>query len=149
MDTTDNTHKEENKMKSFKQLLTESHADVDKLTDLQMVRLALQEEIKAINLYEQMSQRANDPRVVKLLESLTHEEKVHSVECEELIEMIDPGYEDAEEEGEEESEDMFGDEDEEEDDEEMEEEEDAEEEEEDDEYEDDEDGMEIGFRRSY
>ena len=136
-------------MKSFKQLLTESHADVDKLTDLQMVRLALQEEIKAINLYEQMSQRANDPRVVKLLESLTHEEKVHSVECEELIEMIDPGYEDAEEEGEEESEDMFGDEDEEEDDEEMEEEEDAEEEEEDDEYEDDEDGMEIGFRRSY
>lgn len=142
-------------MKSFRQLLNESHADVDKLTDLQMVRLALQEEIKAINLYEQMSQRANDPRVVKLLESLTHEEKVHSVECEELIEMIDPGYEDAEEEGEEESEEMFGDEDEEEDDDdEMEEDEEQDEEEEDyeemdDEYEDEEDGMEIGFRRSY
>lgn len=97
-------------MKTFKSL-TESHGDVKELSDLQMLRKALTEELKAINLYEQMATSAKDSRVVTLLTDLAHEEKVHSVELEELIERIDPGYEDAEEQGEEEIEAMFGKED--------------------------------------
>ena len=97
-------------MKTFK-TLTESHIDIDKMSDVQMLRKALVDELKTINLYEQMASAAQDSRVVTLLMDLAHEEKVHSVELEELIERIDPGYEQAEEEGEKEIEDLFGKED--------------------------------------
>lgn len=105
-------------MKTFKGLITinepvtepvidESH-HVNGMSDLQMLRKALTEELKAINLYERMATEAKDQRVVTLLLDLAHEEKIHGVEIEELIERMDPDYEDAEEKGEEEIEDMFG-----------------------------------------
>jgi len=95
-------------MKKFKEVINEDHVDVKDMSDVQLCRKGMVEEIKAINLYEQMAAQATDARVRELLLDIAEEEKVHMVEFEELMERLDPSWEEVEEEGEQESEDMFG-----------------------------------------
>lgn len=102
-------------MKTFKTLtnnltkdLQESHVKLDEMSDTMLLREGMKEELNAIVLYERMAQQANDSRVKQLFLDVAHEEKVHAEEFEELLERLDPDYEDAEDQAEEEIEDMFG-----------------------------------------
>lgn len=102
-------------MKTFKTLvetqLTESHDKVEGLTETQLLRKAITEELDAVVLYERMAEQTINPDLRKLFLDVAHEEKVHAEEFEELLERLDPDYEDAEEQAEEEIEDLIGDED--------------------------------------
>lgn len=67
--------------------------------DMQILRLSIIAELDASNLYEKLAQLAQDKRLIKVLLDISREEKVHVGEFEELLEMIDPEYEEAEKEG--------------------------------------------------
>lgn len=90
----------------FKEFLNE--ADILKYpqTDEEILRASMYEELRAVNLYQQLARQAKDPRVRKVLLDIAHEEKVHIGEFEELLEKVDPAYDKAEDEAEEELEDM-------------------------------------------
>jgi len=70
--------------------------------DMQILRLGIIAEMDASNLYEKMALLASDKQLKKVLIDVSREEKVHFGEFEELLERIDPEFDEAEEEGEEE-----------------------------------------------
>ena len=67
--------------------------------DMQILRLGIIAEMDASNLYEKLASLTKDKRVKKIMLDISREEKVHVGEFEELLEMIDPEFEKAEEEG--------------------------------------------------
>jgi len=96
-------------MKTFKRIarelrkVNEDHGvPFDKMNDMQLMRKGMEEELKAINLYEKMADQATDPAVRKLLLDITYEEKVHSEEFEKMLNMLDKDAEDVEDQAEEE-----------------------------------------------
>lgn len=81
--------------------LNENLSDTTNFTnDLQILRFAIQAELDAINLYEQLAEKAFDPVIKDILLDVAYEEKVHVEEFEELLEELDEEMEDAEEEAE-------------------------------------------------
>ncbi len=76
--------------------------------DAKMIRKSIMEELQAVNDYTERAHKAENPAVKELFLSIAYEEKVHIGEFEEMLEMIDPEHEDAEEEGEDEVEDIVG-----------------------------------------
>jgi len=70
--------------------------------DMQILRLGIIAEMDASNLYEKMALLASDKQLKKVLLDVSREEKVHFGEFEELLERIDPEFDEAEEEGEDE-----------------------------------------------
>jgi len=69
-------------------------------TDVQILRRGMEEELKAVNLYEALSKIAKSAKVKKLLLDIAREEKVHIGEFETILEILDKQHESAEEEGE-------------------------------------------------
>ncbi len=53
--------------------------------DLQILRLGIIAELDAINLYEQLSEDANDPKIKKVLMDVAKEEKEHVGEFQALL----------------------------------------------------------------
>jgi rubrerythrin len=99
----------------FKEYLIEDF-DVGKLRDLpldvnrkdmQILRQGIQEEFKAIDLYEQLASITNTISVRKLLLDIANEEKTHIGEFKYLLEIIDPDHERKENDGEKESEELL------------------------------------------
>jgi rubrerythrin len=91
----------------FQDYINELFSEVGKFqSDKEILRAAIMAELDAINFYEQLSTRAADSRIKRVLLDIAQEEKVHFGEFEELLEMIDPEHEPAESEAEEELEDM-------------------------------------------
>lgn len=83
--------------------LNEGIADSNKFdNDLQILRLAMQAELDAVNLYEQLSKKAKDKDVKDLMLDIAYEEKVHAEEFEEMLEIMDEEWEEAGEEAEQE-----------------------------------------------
>jgi len=70
--------------------------------DAQILRLGIIAEMDASNLYEKLALLAQNKKVKKTLLDVSREEKVHFGEFEELLEIVDPEFDKAEEEGEEE-----------------------------------------------
>ena len=97
-------------MKTFKSLI-ESHDKVEGLTETQLLRTAIKEELDAVVLYERMAEQTINPDLRKLFLDVAFEEKVHAEEFEEMLERLDPEYEDAEDQAEDEIEDLIGDDD--------------------------------------
>lgn len=77
-------------------------------TDAQILRKGIEEELKAISLYENLANKAKSPDVKKIMLDVAREEKVHIGEFEALLEKIDPEYEPAEKEGENEVKELLG-----------------------------------------
>jgi len=94
-------------MKTFKTLISED-TDVQGLTETQLLRSAITEELDAVILYEKMAEQTINPDLRKLFLDVAYEEKVHAEEFEEMLERLDPDYEKAEDQAEDEIEDMFG-----------------------------------------
>lgn len=63
--------------------------DSDKTTDAQILRTAIEAELDAINLYEQMSESAKSDKIKKTLLDISREEKVHIGELQALLLEID------------------------------------------------------------
>ena len=78
--------------------------------DAKLIRLALQEELQAINDYTMRAKMAENEATKKLFLDIATEEKIHFEEFEELLEAIDEEYETTEEDADNELEDMFGEE---------------------------------------
>jgi hypothetical protein len=91
-------HKNENINEKFVDLK-------DVSTDEEILRLAIEAELDAINLYQVLSRKTRDEDLKNLLLDVAFEEKIHVKEFEALLEEIDPEYEDAEYDAEEELED--------------------------------------------
>lgn len=91
----------------FKNFITEVLSDIKNFnSDKELLRAAIIAELDATNLYEQMAIKAKDHRVKRVLLDVAREEKVHIGEFEELLELIDPEHEPAEDEAEKELKDM-------------------------------------------
>jgi|GEM_PF-2800531 len=69
-------------------------------TDAQILRKGIEEELKAISLYEELVSRAKSSQIKKVLLDVAKEEKVHIGEFETLLEKIDSEHESSEEDGE-------------------------------------------------
>jgi len=96
-------------MKGFGNFIDEVTAIGNVTTeDLRLLRMGMKEELKAVNKYEKAAEEATSEAVSRLFLDIAREEKVHVGEFEELLERLDPDYEEAEEEGEKEIEDMLG-----------------------------------------
>jgi len=80
----------------------------DLTTDAQLLRKGIEEELKAVTLYENLAAKAKSPDVKKLLLEVAKEEKIHIGEFETLLEMLDPEYEKAESDGEKEVKELLG-----------------------------------------
>lgn len=76
------------------------------IKDAKMIRKSIMEELQAINDYTKRAYEAENPAVKELFLDIAYEEKVHFGELEEVLEMVDPEHETAEEEGEEEVEEL-------------------------------------------
>ncbi len=89
---------------------TISELPVDPLKrELAIIRLGMISELDVVNLYDRLSDEARDPRIKKVFDSVSREEKVHVGEFEELLDIIGgEKHEEPEEEGEEEVEDLVG-----------------------------------------
>lgn len=74
------------------------------IKDAKMIRKSLMEELQAVNDYTKRAYESENPAVKELFLDIAYEEKVHIGEFEEMLEIVDPEHEDAEEEGEEEME---------------------------------------------
>jgi len=79
------------------------------IRDAEALRKSIQEELQAINDYTindytERAYKAENPAVKELLLDIAYEEKVHFGELEEMLELVDPEHDPAEEEGEEEME---------------------------------------------
>jgi rubrerythrin len=81
-------------MKSFKEMITE--CSLEDYNDIQLLRKGMQEELKAITLYENMADKASDDRLRLLFLDIADEEQVHCAEFEELLELIDETWEESE-----------------------------------------------------
>lgn len=64
-------------------------------TDKELLRLAIQAEYDAINLYEQMSEVTSNKKIKETMLDVAREEKVHVGEFEELLRQIDKEQEKA------------------------------------------------------
>ena len=84
--------------------------------DTKMIRKSMQEELEAISDYTKRANKAENEALKTMFLDIAQEERVHFEEFEEILEAIDPNYEESEEEAEEEIEELFGPEDEEEED---------------------------------
>jgi rubrerythrin len=81
--------------------LLEGFANVKNFTsDSEIIRLAIQAELDAINLYEQLSTKTNNEQIEKILLDIAFEEKVHVEELNLLLQQIDSEYVEATEEAE-------------------------------------------------
>jgi rubrerythrin len=81
----------------FKEYLNETFVDIkDISTDEEILRLAVEAELDAINLYQVLSRKTKNREIKDLLLDLAFEEKVHVKELEAFIEYIDEEDEDAE-----------------------------------------------------
>jgi rubrerythrin len=69
--------------------LTEELAESPQ-TDTEILRLAIQSELDAINLYDQLAAKASNEDVKKVLLDISAEEKVHVSEFETVLKQIDP-----------------------------------------------------------
>lgn len=69
--------------------LTEELAESPQ-TDTEILRLAIQAELDAINLYDQLAAKASNEDVKKVLLDISTEEKVHVSEFETVLKQIDP-----------------------------------------------------------
>ena len=68
---------------------TISELPVDPLKrELAIIRLGMISELDVINLYDRLSDEARDPRIKKVFDSVSREEKVHVGEFEELLDII-------------------------------------------------------------
>lgn len=76
-----------------------------KQLDAAIARLAMVAELDAANLYEQMIPQATNKELKEILQDIANEEKVHVGEFEYILEMVDPEWDEYEDEGEEEAED--------------------------------------------
>jgi rubrerythrin len=74
------------------------------IRDAKILRKSIQEELQAINDYTERAYNAENPAVKELFLEIAYEEKVHFGEFEEMLELVDPEHDPAEEEGEEEME---------------------------------------------
>lgn len=93
--------------KHLTRCLTEGLASVTDFTsDAEILRVAIQAELDAINFYEQMASKAVDQGVADLLLDVAYEEKVHVGEFREMLAQIDPTQVDADAEGAEEVSDL-------------------------------------------
>ena len=66
--------------------------DTENYTGEQLIRLSIAAEIKAINLYQQMLNLTNDPKIQETLLDIITEEKVHIGEFEALLSEVDAEY---------------------------------------------------------
>ena len=66
--------------------------------DADIIRRALEEELKASSLYERLARDAGEP-AASLLRDVSEEEKVHAGEFRSLLERLDPQYAEADAEG--------------------------------------------------
>lgn len=66
--------------------------DVGKMsqTDLQVLRTAIEAELDAVSLYEQLAFQADNPLVKEVLLDVAREEKVHAGEFLEVLKDLDP-----------------------------------------------------------
>jgi len=76
--------------------------------DLQIARIGMIAELDAVNLYEKLALIASDKKLAQALREVAGEEKVHVGEFEYFVEMIDPEWDELEDEGEEEAEEIGG-----------------------------------------
>lgn len=74
-----------------------------KKRDMQICRLSMIAELDASNFYEGMIELATDKRLKKMLQDVSHEEKVHVGEFKHALENLDPEYNKAEKRGEKEA----------------------------------------------
>lgn len=75
--------------------------NIDGITsDVQILRRCIEEEFKAINIYEALSKIAKSSKVKTILLNVAREEKIHIGEFETLLESLDKQHEPAEDEGE-------------------------------------------------
>ena len=86
------------KLKTIKEQLAKNVVS-DKLpedvTDKNMLRLAIQAEYDAVNLYEQMAATTSDKKIKETMLDVAKEEKTHIGEFEELLRQIDDEQEKA------------------------------------------------------
>ena len=76
-------------------LLKEGMADRPE-TDSEILRFSIEAELDAINLYDQLSKKAKNKDLKKVLLDISLEEKVHVEEFRNLLSTIDPEIKDAE-----------------------------------------------------
>jgi len=89
--------------------INECHQDnISNMNDIQMLRKAMEEELSAINLYEQMAENMFDDDAREVILSIKNEEIVYSEELRKMIERLDPNQEKSEEIAEDEIEDITG-----------------------------------------
>jgi len=87
----------------FKKYINEGFADDKNFTsDVEILRLAIQAELDAINLYEQLATKTKNKNIKTILLDVAFEEKVHVEEFNKLLEDIDPDYSQAEDDAEDE-----------------------------------------------
>ena len=75
--------------------LKESHfsavteIDTDISTDQEILRISISSELSAINLYKQLANKAQDPKIREILLDIAKEEQVHVGEFQALLNKID------------------------------------------------------------
>ncbi|MFW6001932.1 MAG: demethoxyubiquinone hydroxylase family protein [archaeon] len=62
------------------------------VTDAEMLRQAIVEELDAINIYKAMAEKATNSNVKRVLEHVIEEEKHHIGEFQSLLEKLDPDH---------------------------------------------------------
>lgn len=76
------------------------------IRDAQILRMAIDAELDAVNLYEYMASVCIDPKLRSVLLDVADEEKVHIGEFQKMLKLIDKEYEDLVNKGEEETKDV-------------------------------------------
>ena len=71
----------------------------DSTSDAEMLRLAMQAELDAVSLYEQMAATTSNEDFKKVFLDVANEEKVHLGEFEEMLKIADPTHDKYEDEG--------------------------------------------------
>ena len=99
-------------MQSIQQILEESKLDLiekldSPLREIQILRIGMIEEAKAINLYENMAKLSNDEQVRKMCLDIAKEEKVHLMEFQTLLSHLDSEFESTKSEAEQEVSEKF------------------------------------------
>jgi rubrerythrin len=79
-----------------------------KVALLGAIRLSIAAEMEAVNLYEGIAEKCDNPLVKKVMKEVAHDEMRHVGTFRELLERLNPKEFDFEEEGEEEAEDLMG-----------------------------------------
>lgn len=59
-------------------------------TDVERLRLSIEAELDAINLYDQLANESDNEDVKKVLLDISKEEKVHAEELQAVLEKLDP-----------------------------------------------------------